>query len=532
MISRLTRGSSLYLFIFVVYSIGLWKISVPLTGDQKTYLSIALEMRERSEWITPYLFNAANFLKPPFQYWATLIGWKVFGFNLVGALLPSVLALVGSAFLVSRLTEFIFQKKNGALSALIFAGTLGTMTYGTTSQMEIWIVLFYLLAWERWLSGKIWTALITVGVMAWIKGPLYPALWVLSTWVWVVLEKRVEIFKQKKYWFAVIGGILIGLSWYFLAAQTHLPEMKQVFFLRENLGKIQTTQGSPGKLWGDFLFSLFPQLFLFLLLLGNGGLKFWRNLASAQKNFLIAYALLPALFFTLFPYRVGTYLYLLTPVVSWVIVQAIATTEIKKFSRSLLGVLTSVISILLCFLAYRLAQGNWIGFEIAFPLMVVLGLWAYAFWKLNFRVIALCGLLIVNLIRMGAVEIGEKDLMGLRNYLNDHPGNIAYLIEDQDIWHEFGYFSTALSQDIDRLDLAQVDDYLKIGGSLILSDVQIDQRRAAIQAQVDWVCTPWPRLKRRTKFPLRELVMDGLSVEDEKMLRNYQICRSSLSAQK
>jgi 4-amino-4-deoxy-L-arabinose transferase-like glycosyltransferase len=84
LIQRLGGGPFAVPFVLGFYLILLWNMSVPMTGDQKVYLSIALEMRERGEWIIPYLFERANFLKPPLQYWTTLLGWKILGFSLFG----------------------------------------------------------------------------------------------------------------------------------------------------------------------------------------------------------------------------------------------------------------------------------------------------------------------------------------------------------------------------------------------------------------------------------------------------------------
>ena len=68
-------------WVAAAYLINLGSFSVPLTGDQKTYVAIANEMRERGSWMVPYLFGEPNYLKPPFQYWATLISWNLFGWN-------------------------------------------------------------------------------------------------------------------------------------------------------------------------------------------------------------------------------------------------------------------------------------------------------------------------------------------------------------------------------------------------------------------------------------------------------------------
>src|SRR5947207_3063788 len=79
------------LWVFSAYFIGIWKFSVPLTGDQKVYINHSMEMWLSGNWIYPSLFGQHSYYKPPFQYWLTLIGCNVFGFNLFGTMIFSVI---------------------------------------------------------------------------------------------------------------------------------------------------------------------------------------------------------------------------------------------------------------------------------------------------------------------------------------------------------------------------------------------------------------------------------------------------------
>ncbi len=497
---RLIASRWVFLLIAIFYLIGLWNMSIPLTGDQKTYLSIAIEMKERGEWIVPYLFGKANFLKPPFEYWMTLFGWKVFGVSLFGALLPSVIALLGSAVLVGRLSE------NKNVAALLFASSIGTMTYGTTAQMEIWIVFFWLLSWNDFLRNHWLRAFVWVGMMAWIKGPLYPALFVFSSMLYLVLEKRVRELMKLRYWLLVCMAMVLGLSWYFLAAQTEWAAMRDTFFLRENLGKIQTSQGTPWGLWSEFFYSLLPW----------GFLVFFARSCGSRKNFWIAYGVIPAVFFTFFPYRVNTYLYILTPLAAWIAAQSISRVSEKmaKVIAAILGVLSLAILILL----FRLAQGHWIGSEVALLLAPCFLIWTFSVLKRNLVWLGLVSLLIVNLVRIGATDIGERDIIGLRHYASEHSGPIAYYIDQPDIWHEFGLISAAIGSDIQRLDrLEDLKPFVLKGGSVILQDGQ-DSAMQGLN------CEDWYRLKRRLKFPLIRLVKEGLTWGDPSVIRTFHLC--------
>ena len=507
MISRLLSSRFTFLFIFILYAIGLWHYSVPLTGDQKVYLSIALEMKERASFLIPWLDETVNFLKPPFQYWMTLLGWKVFGFNLFGALVPSLLALLASAWWVKRILP-----SSSFLPALFFAGTLGTLTYGTTAQMEIWIVLFYLAAWGLWLENRAFSSFLVVGVMSIIKGPLYPVLWVMSVILHSILRKEMKKLLTPRFLGSLAFGMTMGLAWYVLAWREHPAEIMAVFFQKENLGKMQTSQGSIAGLWSEFTFSLFP--ILGLVILGFFDSSFRKHF-SEHRAFFISYGLIPALFFTFFPYRVNTYLYLLTPLAVWMIPERF---EVPILVKRIVASVSGIIALFLIFLLFRLEGGGWIGLELGIPLILVLALWSYGYFRLDPKWVGVTSILLVNLVRMGAVEIGEWDLKGLREAMEKDSKPISYLIEHEDIWHEFGLVSTAVGRDLGRLTTPEeASRFLASGGTLILSE-------DSTFPMTDLHCTDWTRIKRRIKFPVKALLLQGLSIEDPELHRVLHLC--------
>jgi 4-amino-4-deoxy-L-arabinose transferase-like glycosyltransferase len=504
----------IFFLIGMLYAATIFRMSVPLTGDQKVYLSIALEMKERASFLIPYLFDRANFLKPPFQYWMTLLGWQVFGFNLFGALSPSVLAIVVSAFLVKRLSG---EKSN--LSAIVFSSTLATMTYGTTAQMEIWIVVFYLGAWAFYLDRKLFWTFLTVGIMAWIKGPLYPALFVFSIILKEVSTKNFRTLLAPKFLLSLCFGIGVGLLWYFAAAQTHYTQLRDVFLGRENFGKIQTAQGSMLGLWSEFLSTLFPTTLLVLASLFDPN---FRGRFQKQKQFWLAFALIPAMFFTFFPYRVNAYLYLLTPLIAWF---ALENPNPKPWLRKTLFAFSFLIAMVAFVLLFRLTSGGWIGSLLALAIAVTIGFWSFAHYRLQGNAIAMASLVLVCLVRVGATSIGEWDIEPLRvakaESVAPAPA-FAYLItpSEEDIWHEFGLISTALAQPIGRVhDFGEAQKFMDLGGTVIFTDEQ------SILANTS--CVPWRRLKRRIKFPLQKLILKGLSIEDPQLHRTFQLCRKS-----
>jgi hypothetical protein len=389
------------------------------------------------------------------------------------------------------------------------------MTYGTTAQMEIWVVLFYLWAWLEWVSGRVFRTFLATGLLAWVKGPLYPALFVFSIAFEAALKRELrEKILNRRFISALLLGVLLGLAWYLLAARTHYREMMSMFFLRENFAKISTSHGTPQGLWGEFLGTLFPLLPLFLTLLFTPE---FRAALVRNRVFWLSYGLLPALFFTVFPYRVNTYLYLLTPLVVWILIESeTGVQRIRKVSFAFAALAASALILLL----FRLKSGNWISLPLFLSFVFLLPCWALAHLRASTAGVAVTSVLLVSLIRLSAVGLGEADLLGLRAELQSRPETRpAFFMEHEDIWHEVGLLSAAVETRIAVLrnrDEARI--HLASGGALLLEPEQD-------LSGVPLSCVDWPRLKKRIKFPVRELLLRGLSISDPGLIRVFRICR-------
>jgi 4-amino-4-deoxy-L-arabinose transferase-like glycosyltransferase len=498
------------LLILFLYALFLWSFSVPMTGDQKVYLTVALEMMERGEWVIPHLFGEPNFLKPPFQYWSTILGWKIFGFGLFGALFPSVLALLASAILVKKIS-----KSADWTPAVFFASTLASMTYGTTAQMEIWVVLFYLTSWHLYLAGRLGWAFGVVGVMAWIKGPLYSVLWGLGWILHEVLNGNARNLRSPRTFWKLALGIGVGLSWFLLAAKEFPDEVIGVFFKRENLEKLNTPLGSPLGLWSEFLGTLWPMLPWLLICLLD---PLNRARILGRWRFYLSFGIFPALFFTFFPYRVGTYLYLLTPLAIWWMSPSPPKADTKGL-RFLQGVVLVLGALLAVFLV-RLGSGGWIGPILGGFALLSAGLWMVGHFRLSPALIAISSLCLVSAVRLGGIELGSRDLAGLKSATAGSEMPIAYLMEHEDIWHEVGLISSALGTRVHLLkERRELPPFVAAGGRVILAD---DQR----EMEGGLTCVEWTRFKRRMKFPLRELIVKGIPVDRPELYRSFRICHS------
>jgi 4-amino-4-deoxy-L-arabinose transferase-like glycosyltransferase len=502
-IDRFLKFPGFLIWIFLAYAWGLWKYAVPFTGDEKVYLSIAMEMRAHSDWLHPWLLNEHSYYKPPFQMWATLLGWKIFGFGIFGAFLPSVLATSIAAFCVGELSQKLFKIDSHSITApLWFAAAAGTLTYGTTAQMEIWIVALYSAAWvaalrytENLRARWIFMALFCAGLLSLVKSPLYSVLWVLGFWLYLALKKNGTPFKRASFWIAHFLGTAVGASWFVVIFLTDRNKFLADYLYRETLAKAGGNSSSALHMWGDFSTFCVPFLFIAAYMAGRSMSAKFRE----QLPFFLGWSALPAVFFSAFPYRTETYLFILVPLVAILMDLPVVNSFAFKITTRLNGLAVMVTGVFVAITTYRAAMIS----ETTAAMLVLLSLSTAALsWKArsNWKSLAAISLALTFMVRMGAIELGTSDI---KSFLTESTrgGSLVFYDPDGYIWHEVGLLSVAAGKPgIRARSLEEFSSALKAGALGVLSDgdwpTALPFLQSQPQSQDHFLVTTWWRWKR------------------------------------
>jgi 4-amino-4-deoxy-L-arabinose transferase-like glycosyltransferase len=534
-LNRLWQHPGHLIWIVAAYFPLLGGMSVPLTGDQKVYLSTAIEMRERGSWLLPILFGETSYYKPPLQYWATLVGWKIFGFGLWGALVPSALCVLATAWLVGEIARLLHEKRPFVNAGLWFAAALGTATYGTVAQMEIYVALFYAASWwaglrflarpydqRRW--GWIFLAFLIAGVSAWVKSPLYSVFWVAGFVSYLLVSGEWELFGERRLYAAWGLGAAVGAGWYAAVLAVDGARFWADYALRETWHKASGNGSTPLGFWAAILTFFFP----LALLVVPSVRALWKGRRTGEiARFLICWSWPPALFFTFYPYRVRPYAFILVPALALLV-----DWGYFRFGRSRAFRATTIVSGALFAVAggavaLVLARGELVPVWVALGLALS-GLSGFALAATDrMRGFALAALAAVFFFRAAAVSLGEEDLRGLREARVIARGApLGMIDENKNIWHEVGLISTGLGETVARMgDLKTAAEFLAKGGQLALTVEQRDALRPHLPPFED---LPWLRWKGRLKFPYRELILHGRSAVadfDSLTRREFRVVR-------
>ncbi|RYZ71653.1 MAG: hypothetical protein EOP09_04370 [Proteobacteria bacterium] len=538
-------------WILFAYLPFLGRFGIPLTGDQKTYIAVAMEMREKGEWLRPLLFGEGNYLKPPFQYWMTLLGWKAFGFNLFGTFVPSVIALALTAWFLSEIASSLGERRWYVNSGLWFAATIGAMTYGTTAQMEIYVCLFYTAAWwaammyfrvnmEERSPAWLYLAFIIAGVSSLVKSPLYAVLWVLSFCIYGTIAGEWLLLKSKHLYLALAVGVAVGLAWFVVILGVDGDRFWDQYWIQEQVNKKGGNGSTIWNLWGPLFYMAFP---FTLLAITAARALFLRRRSNSIITFLVAWCLPPAIFFSAYPYRTSVYLFILVPalaiLVDWGCFRTNRTRTFMWASRGT-GLLLFVA---LALAALALHRAEFIPVWLALALVFTGSAAVIVSWMGWMRVFAICSLGGILFFRIAAVEVVSGDTQRLVDAIakSGSNGELAMLDEARNIWHEIGLVSVTLEKPMRRLyGLDDCVDLLKRGGLLILSDEEYERYHQTLKQfmndqGLELVSEPWRRFKRRQRLPIREVLLDGRAAVpdfDDIITREFQIVVAKKKDQK
>lgn len=256
--------------------------------DASQYAEISREMMESDNWLHLYDRGIDYLDKPPFLFWISALGMKIFGVGNFGFKLPSILFALFAIYATYRLARLLYGDATGRMAALIFGTCQGLFLMSndirTDTVLMSWVITAVWLIKEWDVHGKLYhlllgCAAIAFGMMS--KGPialLVPIFCFGSDWI---LKREWKKFFQWQYLpgILVIAVLLIPMS-IGLYQQFDAQPGKTVngltgvsglrfFYWSQSFGRI--TGESPWSngagldfLFTNMLWSFLPWIFLFI----------------------------------------------------------------------------------------------------------------------------------------------------------------------------------------------------------------------------------------------------------------------------
>ena len=238
-------------------------------GDEKVYVSQAVEMARDGHWFVQTLEDVPDYYKGPVHYILVRLGAILFGRTPWATLYMNLLFLcVGSVAVAAVVKRRLPDWKGGAVWAgAAFGMGVGIYAHTFASQMEVELaslcaVAFYLLdRVDREDAG--WAFWIVAGVVGWIKAPLHSAfMGVSAVLFWILAGQARAKIKNPKAWLVPIAGILVSIAGFLPAFFADRENFVAKYIIKEIYEKSLTGQPASTPIVSTFGFYLWPWMLL------------------------------------------------------------------------------------------------------------------------------------------------------------------------------------------------------------------------------------------------------------------------------
>lgn len=291
---------------------GLW------TPDETRYAQVSQEMLMSGNWVAPHFMGLRYFEKPAAGYWLIALGQAVFGENLFGVRIASVLSTALSVLLAYLIARRLWDdpRKSFACALLYmsFGLVAGQAGYANLDpQFTLWVNLSLVALWfaldsrtprERlgaWAVLGVACAMgfMTKGFLAW----LLPVLIAVPFMIW---QRRVgELLRYGP--LAVLVAALMCLPWV-LAIHQQEPDYWRFFFWHEHIRRFAADNAQHARPLWFFLPIMVLACLPWAALLPGTLLKTWQEKRQPAIAFLALWLLLPLGFFSLSKGKLPTYI--------------------------------------------------------------------------------------------------------------------------------------------------------------------------------------------------------------------------------
>jgi 4-amino-4-deoxy-L-arabinose transferase-like glycosyltransferase len=295
------------LFVLVFF-FGLGKAQL-FEPDEGRNAEIARETLVTGDWVTPHNDFLPALDKPMPYYWLVAASYKAFGISEWSARLPSALAALGCLFLIYRFSLQLWGVRAALWSALIWATSIEVFVLARVVILDMALTLcislalyaFYLALHSaddaaRRRNYCLMYAGIALGVL--IKGPIAAIIPAMTIGMFLLLTKRLR-FVGQMHW---LSGLLIFLTmvipWY-LWAEARNPGYLKYFLWEEHVVRFLTPHFGRREPWYYFFLILPAGFFPWSLVLPAVIKDLRADWRDERKLFLILWAILPFVFFSL-----------------------------------------------------------------------------------------------------------------------------------------------------------------------------------------------------------------------------------------
>lgn len=328
--------------------------------DEGRYSEISREMAASGDFVTPRLNGLKYFEKPPLQYWATAIAFKLFGESEFVARLYTALCGLGCILIVAYTGTRLFDEETGMLAGLVMLSApyfaamseIVTLDMGLTFWLTLAIGSLMIsqraatpLSSRRWLWVG-WAGMAGAVLSKGLIGIVFPA---AAVFIYCVLQRNFRLLGRLEWLVGASFFLAITVPW-FLLVSVRNPEFPQFFFIHEHVERFLSTVHRREQPWWFFFPILFAGFLPWLIALIPACVQGWRSPpllcrqsgppgTFAPHKFVLIYSVFILLFFSKSGSKLPHYILPMFPFLALVISSYVRAAEPKRLAWQILPVL-------------------------------------------------------------------------------------------------------------------------------------------------------------------------------------------------
>jgi 4-amino-4-deoxy-L-arabinose transferase-like glycosyltransferase len=288
--SRLSSLAALAAVIAVVMFVFPLFVRFPLLDpDEGIHASIAQEMVERGDWLTPRLLGQPFFDKPILYFWCQAASLALLGSNETAVRLPGLMFGLLGAATTGLLAWRMFGCTTGWIAGIFYATTILPTALAQAASHDValvpWVNLTILLLWEadcrrrlltlivqgpqrhigvrrrllqllgcnRTIAGCTLGAGLFLGLSILTKGLVGVAVVAVAYGGWLIAARRVTLTALLQGAAVLLIAALVAAPWYLVMASHHPGFLRYYFLDRHVLGFATGTQPHGNQPWWYYL---------------------------------------------------------------------------------------------------------------------------------------------------------------------------------------------------------------------------------------------------------------------------------------
>lgn len=240
---QLEKNSLLLIAGLTLFTIMFGLGGVPLLDpDEPVYAETAREMLQTGDFLSPRIFGAYWYDKPPMYYWLVALSQMLFGFSEFAARFPAALMACFTSIMIYVSTTKLFNERAGFWSAIILTSCVQFFYMGKAAVTDTTLLFFMTGAILSFAHKKYWLMYVCMALATVTKGPIGIVFPGAIIFIYLVIMGQLrEILRMH-----VIRGLLLyfllASPWYYAMYTVHGMEFIETFLGFHNLTRFTTPE--------------------------------------------------------------------------------------------------------------------------------------------------------------------------------------------------------------------------------------------------------------------------------------------------